>query len=56
MERRMNMASVAALARTVGAWTILSALVFTFGFKFLTNFQDLQLEGQLTAEICRPVP
>jgi hypothetical protein len=56
MEQRMNGASVVGLARAVGAWTILSALVFTFGFKFLTAFHELRLEAQLTAEICRSVP
>jgi len=55
MEQRMNGARVAGLARTLGAWTILSALVFTFGFKFLTDFHELQLEDQLTAEFCRQV-
>lgn len=51
----MSAASVVSFSRTVGAWTILSALVFTFGFKFLTDFHELQLEAQLPAEICRQV-
>jgi len=55
MEQRMNVASVVGLARTLGAWTILSALVFAFGFKFLTDFHELQPEDQLTAEFCRQV-
>jgi hypothetical protein len=52
----MKVARVAGLARTLGAWAILSALVFTFGFKSLTDFRELQLEDQLTAEFCRQVP
>jgi hypothetical protein len=55
MEQGMSAASVVSFSRTVGAWTILSALVFTFGFKFLTDFHELQLEAQLPAEICRQV-
>lgn len=51
----MNGASVVGLARTVAVWTILSALVFTFGFRSLTDFHELQLEGQLAGEFCRQV-
>ena len=36
----MNGASVVGLARTVAAWTILSALVFTFGLELLTDFRE----------------
>jgi hypothetical protein len=56
MEQRMKVASVVGLARTLAAWTILSALVFTFGFRSLTDFHELQLEDQLAAEFCRQVP
>jgi hypothetical protein len=52
----MKVASVVSLARTVGAWTILSAVTLSFGVKLLAGFGDSSTENWSSAKLCSSAP
>jgi hypothetical protein len=53
MEKRVSAANVVSLARTVGAWAILSAMTLSFSVQFLTGFHEARTEDWPPAEFCR---
>jgi hypothetical protein len=56
MEQGVKVASVVSLARTVGAWTILSAVALSFGVHLLASFGESRTENWSSAELCRSAP
>jgi hypothetical protein len=56
MEQGMKAARVVSLARTVGAWTILSAIALSFGVQLLAGFGESRTEDWPSAELCRSAP
>jgi hypothetical protein len=49
----MSAASVVSVARTVGAWTILSAMTLSFSVQFLTGLHESRTENWPSTEFCR---
>jgi hypothetical protein len=56
MEQGMKVARVASFARTVGAWTILSAVTLSFSVRLLAGFGESRAGNWSSAELCRSAP
>jgi hypothetical protein len=56
MEQGMKAARVVSLVRTVGAWTILSAVTLSFSVQLLAGFGEARTENWSSAELCRSAP
>jgi hypothetical protein len=56
MEQGVKVARVVSLARTVGAWTILSAVTLSFGVQLLAGFAESRTENWSSTELCRSAP